>query len=70
MSILTNEEYINGKHANCCPITSCQSTMIEGGSISIEGKIAVQEVSCSQCEAVWEDTYTLSSFELTEEPSK
>lgn len=62
----TNEKYC--QTPNHCPVSDCQSEEIEGGSVSIEGQIAVQEVSCSACHCVWEDIYNLSSYRVLENP--
>lgn len=50
--------YLNASKPNLCP--SCGSDEIEGGSVSIEGKKAIQECSCLNCESQWKDTYSLS----------
>ncbi|MGR5347467.1 hypothetical protein [Vibrio mediterranei] len=48
--------------ANLCPV--CQSAEIEGKSVDIEGKTAVQQCFCHDCEATWEDTYQLSGVRV------
>ena len=58
-------EYI--KTPNTCP--NCGSHNIEGQSVEIIDDTAIQEVVCLDCEAVWEDIYKLTGYELTECPS-
>ena len=41
-----------------CPY--CKSENIEGGSVDIEGNEAFQEVTCNDCESVWQDVFTLT----------
>jgi hypothetical protein len=38
--------------------SQCASTMIEGGHVSIEGKLAVQVMGCIECGLTWTATYT------------
>lgn len=59
MSTMTNEEYV-ACSGQVCPF--CGDHDIEGGSIDIEGRNAIQEMSCSACEKEWYDVYTLTSF--------
>jgi transposase-like protein len=46
---------------NLCPY--CGSTDISGGSFTVDGPTAHQEVSCSECDEEWTDTYTLAGFQ-------
>ena len=52
-----------------CP--ACGSWEIEGDSISIEDGLALQDVSCLRCNAIWRDVYVLAGFDQleTETPS-
>ena len=45
----------NKTNWNACP--ACGSSQIEGGSVSIEDREAIQEVSCLYCKAVWTEVY-------------
>ena len=45
-----------------CP--SCDSEEIEGELPWIDRDMALQEVSCLECGAVWEDTYRLEGYAL------
>ncbi|MGR5096113.1 hypothetical protein ACPV5O_20835 [Vibrio maritimus] len=54
--------YLNTNKPNLCPC--CRSDEIEGSSISIEGKTAIQVCRCIHCSAEWQDTYTLSDITL------
>ena len=58
------DEYTKSE-PNRCPNRKCNSTDVDGGSIVVEGKTAVQEVSCNECEVVWNDIYTLLFYEVT-----
>jgi hypothetical protein len=44
---------------NKCP--QCGSGDIEGGSVEIDGRHAIQRVRCSECGATWVDEYALES---------
>lgn len=66
MSFKSQERY-RESDSNRCPSMDCGVSDIEGGSIEIEGRFAVQEVSCLACGCVWNDTYALSSYEVTEQ---
>jgi transcription elongation factor Elf1 len=57
---LTNEQYLAGD-ANVCPF--CGSLDIRGDEIEIAGKTAIQEVSCNECDAQWDDHYRLDHYE-------
>jgi transcription elongation factor Elf1 len=67
MAILTKEQkekYLkNG--TNLCPF--CESSDIVGGSVEIDGAVAWQEVSCSECGEVWQDVYKFAFVETQEE---
>lgn len=56
------------KKPNCCPNKKCQSPDIDGDSIKVDGGSVWQKVSCNECETVWNDVYTLTSYEVLEEP--
>lgn len=64
--MLSQEKHL--ETANCCPSISCQSIDIEGGHITIEGKIAWQKVSCNKCDYEWNDIYTKTSYEVIKQP--
>jgi hypothetical protein len=44
-----------------CPV--CGDWQTEGGSVSIEDGLALQQVSCLNCNATWRDVYVLSGFD-------
>lgn len=48
-----------------CPF--CESSNIEGGEHDCEGTFSWQEVSCLDCEATWQDVYTLTGISVTDE---
>lgn len=67
MTGMTEEQkasYLNAAKPNLCPC--CGSDEIEGGTVSIQGKKAVQECSCMTCESQWEDTYSLTDVTVYE----
>jgi len=52
------EEAANTADKGKCPI--CGSEQIDGGFINIEGVEAVQEMTCTECGASWDEVYTFS----------
>lgn len=60
---MSDEQYLAYPEPNCCPC--CGSDEIEGDSVEIDGREALQECSCSECGAEWEDHYQLSRYNLT-----
>ncbi len=59
----TNEEYRNHQGL-LCPF--CESEDIETDG-PFDSENMVQRVSCNNCNNVWEDTYELTGYELTNE---
>lgn len=60
MTISTNTKqarYLN-THYGQCP--NCQSFVLDGQSVEIDGNEAGQHVVCTECEADWTDIYTLT----------
>jgi len=58
------EVYI--RSPNHCP--ACGSTMISAdSSADIDDKFATQRVSCSDCEANWDDIYKLVHYEKVDD---
>ncbi|MEX3983754.1 formate dehydrogenase accessory protein FdhE [Paraburkholderia sp. EG287A] len=57
---MTDEQYVT-RGGNCCP--SCGSHDISGGSITVDGRSAYQGVTCADCDAEWNDTYTLTGYD-------
>jgi hypothetical protein len=55
----TNKEYISNG-GNTCP--SCHSENITGGQVEVDSNSAWQPVTCNECQATWNDTYTLTGF--------
>lgn len=49
-----------------CPY--CESPDIEGGPVEIEGGSAWQQCHCLDCNATWNDVYTLATVEAVTEP--
>lgn len=54
---MTDGQYL-ARGGNCCP--SCGSGDISGSSITVDGREAYQQVTCSDCNAEWNDMYTLT----------
>lgn len=48
--------YLSGGHGHC---PNCLSDDIEGGSMTVSGNLAHQEVGCNECNAEWVDEYRL-----------
>ena len=53
------------KNPNVCPC--CGSKLISTGFIQVDGKYAWCEVSCSDCQEIWSDVYTLTAVEDVED---
>ncbi len=49
-----------GNNGSYCPY--CGSPTIEGHGFSVENGKAYQEIYCVECEAGWDDEYTLSGI--------
>ncbi len=47
----------------CCPVCGCGD--IEGGPVEIESPLALQEMSCPECEEEWTDIYRLVHVRAT-----
>lgn len=56
---LSNPAYL-AKGGGVCP--NCRSDQIEGGSIGVDGPVAVQPVVCNDCDAQWNDVYHLAGY--------
>ena len=69
--VLSEEQrnaYLNNKGQRC---PFCKSTDIEAEDPpEMDGNIACQIVSCTDCGGKWEDQYTLNDVELKEAPEK
>jgi hypothetical protein len=59
----SKKEYIDSP--NRCPVVTCNSNVVEAGSVRIEGTIAVQDVWCMACDAEWTDKFTLTGYKIT-----
>ena len=59
---VSSEEYANHAHTTC-PILTCRSGQIEGGSVDVDGNVCTQEVACKECGASWTDVYKLIGYE-------
>lgn len=60
------EKYFESE-GTVCPF--CGFDQTEGGSISIEGNNAFQDMGCLNCEKQWRDVWARHSFyEITDEP--
>lgn len=57
---MTDAQYITRRGCHC---PSCgTSTGISGRQIEVDGGTARQRVDCSECEASWSDTYSLTGY--------
>jgi len=48
-----------------CPV--CESDEFEGGPFDVDGSEVYQEMTCQNCEATWQDVYTMQSRVTIEE---
>lgn len=53
---MTEQEYLNSGGSHCI---ECGSENFEGGEMNFYAGEASQEVSCNDCNAEWQDNYTL-----------
>jgi formate dehydrogenase maturation protein FdhE len=56
---LTSDEYVAVSGCRC---PACGNPDITGDAIEIDGNIAWQPVYCNNCEAEWNDVYTLAGY--------
>lgn len=56
---ITNKKYVAMKGVRC---PHCNSENIEGTSFEANENGASQEISCSDCEESWIDTYKLTGY--------
>lgn len=61
---MTQAQFMANALNGGCPV--CGSDDIEGGSFDVDGAEASQEVSCKDCHAGWVESYSLSSYFITE----
>lgn len=59
------EEYLQNNGLTCLN-PKCDSTDLEGGSIEIDGPIAVQSITCNKCGSSWSDIYKLHGVDDVE----
>lgn len=55
------------KHGAVCPICKCNA--IEGGPFQSDGTTVWQSVTCTECDAEWDDIYYLREVEITSYPT-
>lgn len=66
---ISDEEYLDGERLpNLCPF--CRSFEVDGEGVDIQGRRAVQQVMCLECEAVWLDIYDLAGYDVVSGPSE
>lgn len=56
--------YIRGKGIQC---PFCGLNCIAGGSVEIDGGVATQGVSCTECNREWTDVYRLVDIRCEDE---
>jgi hypothetical protein len=56
MSMIDKEDYLKGKGL-ACPF--CGSELLEGGFIHVETGNALQKMSCTECDGIWQDVFQL-----------
>lgn len=64
MKRMTQEAYVAAGGAKC---PCCAGTAFYGGGVLIEEGKAIQDITCQDCEASWNDVYILDSYVLMEE---
>lgn len=60
---MNNLKYVE-KFGLCCP--ACESKNLDSGSIQAEAGVAWQNVWCNDCNAKWQDVYSLTGYESLE----
>lgn len=55
------DNHVQEPDGNCL---NCGNISIEGKGVEIEGKYAVQEVSCNYCGSSWKDVYNLADTQI------
>jgi len=58
---LSNSEYL-AKEGNVCPFCRC-SEVESNGTVEVDGSIAWQKVTCTECDESWQDNYNLVGFQ-------
>lgn len=61
------KDYVKKGFAHC---PFCKSSDIDGESVNIDGKTAIQDIGCLNCGAQWTDVYKLTGIDVTFEPQK
>ena len=49
-----------GNGGDCCP--HCQSNDLDGTGVHIDSGTAWQNISCNECNAEWQDIYSLTDI--------
>ena len=55
---MTQKQYL--KNPNVCPV--CGGADITGGETNVDSGSAWQEITCENCNATWNDVYTLTGY--------
>ena len=55
------------KKGSQCPF--CESDAIEAGSLHADGDIVWQQITCIECDAVWDDVYHLREIDVENYPT-
>ena len=59
MQFMTETEYVKSEGTKC---PACHGANITGFSVNTGGGGASQEMSCDDCDAEWNDVYTLVGY--------
>ena len=54
------KKYIESGYLNC---PHCGKPYIQGSMVEIDGRYAIQKMSCLHCDYVWNDIYTFTHIE-------
>ena len=60
--MMTDIEYTDAA-GNLCP--KCEGDNVEGvDGMQVDSGVAIQGVKCNDCEATWDDLYTLTGYSI------
>lgn len=63
----TTDQFL-ADHGGSCPVCGCGN--VEGASFEVDGKIASQRTSCTECDAVWYAEYALAGYTMNDNSAK
>ena len=66
LSVKDVRRHVKAECSCCCPF--CGNSDISGESVEIDGRKALQDVSCGRCGAEWQDVYLLKDLVIKRSP--